>query len=66
MEYEDTFAPVAKMTTIHTFITVASVCQWHISQLDVKNTFLNGDLQEKKFIWYQLLVFHMILGMFAS
>ena len=40
------FAPIIKMTTIRTFITVTLVRQWHISQLDIKNTFLNGDLQE--------------------
>jgi hypothetical protein len=45
MEYEETFSLVAKMTTIHTLIVVASIHQWHISQLDVKNAFLNGDLQ---------------------
>jgi len=31
MDYEETFAPVAKITTIHTLIVVALVFQWHIS-----------------------------------
>jgi hypothetical protein len=45
-DYDETFAPVAHMTTIHTLIIVASVWGWSISQLDVKNTFLNGELRE--------------------
>jgi hypothetical protein len=34
------------MTTIHTLIVVASVQEWSISQLDVKNVFLNSELRE--------------------
>jgi len=50
MNFKKTFALVAKMTVVHTLIIVASVRRWHISQLDVKNTFLNGDLQEEVYI----------------
>ena len=65
MDYEETFAPVAKITTIRTLIVVASIRQWYISQLDVKNVFLNGDLQEKVYMAPSPSV-HMILSMFSS
>jgi hypothetical protein len=44
--YDEAFAPVAHMTTIHTLLAVASVRECSISQLDVKNAFLNGELHE--------------------
>ncbi|GJZ95555.1 gag-pol polyprotein [Tanacetum coccineum] len=49
MDYEETFALVAKMTTVRTLFAVASSRKWKISQLDVKNVFLNGDLNEELF-----------------
>jgi hypothetical protein len=50
MYYEEIFSPVSKITTIYTFLVIALVHQWHVSQLDVKNTFLNGDLQEEVYM----------------
>lgn len=50
MGYEETFALVAKMTTIHTLITVSSVRQWNISQMDVKNDFLNCDFHKEDYM----------------
>lgn len=41
-DYDETFAPVAHMTTIP-LLVVASVHHWYISQLDVQNNFLNGE-----------------------
>jgi hypothetical protein len=46
-DYDETFAPVAHMTTVRTVLVVASICEWSISQLDVKNAFLNVELREE-------------------
>jgi hypothetical protein len=45
-DYDDTFAPAAHMVTIHTLLAMASIRGWSISQLDMKNAFLNGELRE--------------------
>jgi hypothetical protein len=38
------------MTTIHTLLVVSSILEWSISQLNVKNVFLNGELCEDVYI----------------
>jgi hypothetical protein len=49
-DYDENFAHIAHMTTIHTLLVVASVRKWSISKLDVKNVFLNGELCENVYM----------------
>jgi len=46
VDYEETFAPVAKMTKVRTIISIAASQGWPFHQMDVKNAFLHGDLKE--------------------
>jgi hypothetical protein len=44
-DYEETFAPVARYTSIRTIIALALDLGWKLHQMDVKTTFLNGKIE---------------------
>ena len=46
VDYEETFALVAKMMMVQTVIALAAVKGWHLHQMDVKTAFLQGELEE--------------------
>lgn len=49
-DYQDTFAPVAKMESVRTILSLANENGLLIHQMDVKTAFLYGDLEETIFM----------------
>ena len=50
IDYEETFAPVAKYSSIRTIISLAAVMGKCVQQMDVKTSFLNRVIEEEVYI----------------
>ncbi|CAB75469.1 copia-type reverse transcriptase-like protein [Arabidopsis thaliana] len=50
IDYDEIFAPVARLETVRLIISLAAQNKWKIHQMDVKSAFLNGDLEEEVYI----------------
>ena len=46
IDYEETFAPMAKMNTVRIIISLATHFGWEMHQFDVKNVFLHESLED--------------------
>ena len=59
IDYEETFAPVARISSIRALLTVADVSKWDLFQMDFKNAFSNGNLSEE---FYMPLLNHPLMN----
>ncbi|XP_026459770.1 uncharacterized protein LOC113360478 [Papaver somniferum] len=50
IDYKETFAPVARLDTIRSVISMDSQKGWLLYQLDDKSVFLNGELHEDVYV----------------
>jgi hypothetical protein len=50
IDYDETFAPIARYTSIQSIMAIAIEMGWKIHQMDVKTAFLNGFIEEEVYI----------------
>ena len=50
IDYEETFALVARYTSIRSILALAAAMKWKIHQMDVKTTFLNDVVEEEVYL----------------
>ena len=47
IDFDEIFSPIVKMTSIRTILSLVAAEDLNLEQLDVKTTFLHGDLEEE-------------------
>nr|GEV96770.1 hypothetical protein [Tanacetum cinerariifolium] len=50
IDYDETFAPVARMEAIRIFLAFATYMNFKVYQIDIKSAFLNGKLKEEVYV----------------
>ena len=47
VDYNEVFAPVAKLEIVRLILAYEAIKNWGVLQMNVKTTFLNGELEEE-------------------
>ena len=50
MDFDETFAPIARLESIKILLAIACHLNFKLYQMDVKSSFLNGMLQEEVYV----------------
>ena len=50
VDFDEVFAPVARMETVRLLLALAAQGGWQVHHMDVKSAFLNGDLLEEVYV----------------
>jgi hypothetical protein len=50
VDFEELFAPVARMELVRVMLAVAAHYRWTVHHMDMMFTFLNGDLAEEVYV----------------
>jgi hypothetical protein len=50
VDFDEVFAPVARLDSVRLLLAIAAHCGWEVHHLDVKSAFLNGELEEEVYV----------------
>ena len=50
IDFNETFSPIAHMDTVRTILVISTQNKFHVYQMDVNSTFLNGYLEEEVYV----------------
>jgi len=50
VDYKETFAPIVKINIVRVLLSVAVNNRWLMCQMDVKNAFMHGNLEEEVYM----------------